>query len=534
MILLIALLLTVGVVLMTYLVRPLLTTLRWRKEGKIKMKGIGLEPHWLLGSLHLVQVTEESFNFMESLLPLYPKIGQLWMGPFVWYLTLTHPHVLKPILATAEPKDELGYGFLRPWIGDGLLVSKGKKWHRNRHLLTRAFHFDILRGYTEIFNSCATTMLDKWVTMPQSAPVEMFKHVSLMTLDNMLLCTMSCTTNCQTDSKENRYIKAVFDLGEIVMNRMFNPLIHNDFVFYLTPMGRRFKGHCEYVHAFDEKIIQERKVLIKSSLESLTNDSKMHGEDSGNVELYKKATGKNLDFLDILLLTKDEDGKGLSDREIRDEVDTFLFEGHDTTASGISWAFYCLATYPDYQEKCREEVRRVLGDKEFISWDDVAKLSYLTMFIKEVLRLHPPVFTIARKLSRPLTFPRGFGKDQTCFDKQAPTGSSQTFNVGTALNIPIYMLHRNPTVWENPKVFKPLRFSAENSKDRSAHAYLPFSAGPRNCIGKNFAITEMKVTLCKALQRFRFYIDRECPKPEIHPTVVLKARHGIFVKMDPL
>ncbi|XP_076815070.1 cytochrome P450 4B1-like [Clavelina lepadiformis] len=530
-----ALYLSVALVSIVLLVKYLTPWYRLRKQGQKAMEGIiGQEPHWLFGTLTQLQLSEASFlDALKQLNETGPKIVPLWMGPFLWYLVLVHPHVVKPLLETAEPKDEIGYGFLRPWIGDGLLVSKGKKWHRNRHLLTRAFHFDILKGYMQSFNSCATTMLDIWDSKPRGRTIEMFKPVSLMALDNMLQCTMSFQTGCQTDSGENKYIKAVFEMGETVMKRVFNPLVHPDFLFYLTPRGRRFKAHCDYVHEFDEKIIAERKAYIQkitSNSERMKNDA----DENQNLSLYMKMSKKNLDFLDILLLTKDEDGKGLSDREIRDEVDTFLFEGHDTTASALSWAFYCFATYPECQEKCRTEVQKVLGNKKYIEWNDLAKLSYLTMFIKEVLRLYPPVFTMARKLSNPLTINRGFGEDQFCQAEFPPPAAGRTLGPGSSFNTPMFMLHRNAAVWPDPEVFDPLRFTPDNSKGRSPYAHLPFSAGPRNCIGQKFAMAEMKVTLSKALQRFRFYIDEECPKPEIQFSIVLKAKKGIHIKVDAL
>nr|CAB3235900.1 cytochrome P450 4F22 [Phallusia mammillata] len=248
----------------------------------------------------------------------------------------------------------------------------------------------------------------------------------------------------------------------------------------------------------------------------------------------KIKNGKHLDFLDILLLTRDEDGKGLTEREIRDEVDTFLFEGHDTTASGISWALYCLADNPQFQEKCRHEVVHLLQGRTEVLWSDLQNMPYLTMFIKEVLRLYPPVFAIARTTSQPVTFDRGFGQDQHCLDDKPSNNfdCGKTLESSTNIGIPLMVLHRNETVWKNPTVFDPSRFDKENPKPIAPFTYLPFSAGPRNCIGQNFAMAEMKVVLAKTLLKFRLYLDDECSKPEMLPMIVLKSKNGIHLKVE--
>ncbi|CAK8675650.1 unnamed protein product [Clavelina lepadiformis] len=531
---------TIGALYAAYNVYKFISPLiEERKKGLEILKRVaGPRPHWLLGHLDKLEPTQDVILKVTQECATYPKMGQLWFGPIVSYLMLYHPHVVKPLLKLTEPKDNMAYRFIRPWIGDGLLVSSGKKWHRNRHLLTRAFHFDILKQYAKVFNSCIETMLKKWSAIKDGTPVEMFEHVSLMTLDNMLQCAISCKTNCQNVGSDHTYISAVYTLTTIAMKRVFNPLCHNDFIFSLTPNGRKFKKACDYIHEYDEQVINERKSSLKALLKGRNNKNENCLElDEVQLitSLYQK-NGKSLDFLDILLLTRDKDGKGLSDREIRDEVDTFLFEGHDTTASGISWAFYCLATYPKYQEKCREEVRKILEDKDHIEWDDLSKMTYLTMFIKEVLRLYPPVFAIARRTENPVTFPRGFAEDQFHVGDKPVDVKHCSYTVQSPYNIsvPIVVLHRNETVWNDPQVFDPSRFSVENSASRSPYAYLPFSAGPRNCIGQNFAMGEMKIAIAKVLRSYRLYTDKECPAPVMMPMIVLKSTNGIYIKMAKL
>ena len=224
---------------------------------------------------------------------------------------------------------------------------------------------------------------------------------------------------------------------------------------------------------------------------------------------------KYLDFLDILLTAADEDGNGLTDLEIRDEADTFMFEGHDTTTSGISWTLHCLAKYPEHQEKIREEVRNVLMGREWLDYDDLKELKYTQWCIKEAMRLYPPVFFIVRRLS----------SDTELDGHLIPKGMS--------INVAIRVIHRHPDIWENPDEFDPLRFHPSNAEGRDPYAYLPFSAGQRNCIGQSFALNEEKLVIGSIVHRFSLSLV-EGHKVEMCPTVVLRTTDDILIDLTPL
>ncbi|XP_030191532.1 LOW QUALITY PROTEIN: cytochrome P450 4F11-like [Lynx canadensis] len=141
------------------------------------------------------------------------------------------------------------------------------------------------------------------------------------------------------------------------LKRQRQIFLHPDLLYYLTPDGRRFRRACDLVHNFTDAIIQKPRCSLNTE-----------GSDDF---LKAKAKAKTLDFIDVLLLAKDEDGKELSHEDIRAEADTFMFGGHDTTASGLSWVLYNLAKHPEYQERCRQEVQELLRDREpkEIEWD---------------------------------------------------------------------------------------------------------------------------------------------------------------------
>uniref|UniRef100_A0A8D0EU25 Uncharacterized protein n=1 Tax=Strix occidentalis caurina TaxID=311401 RepID=A0A8D0EU25_STROC len=362
----------------------------------------GHPTHWLFGHVHEVggEPGLGSFQVQTSGLMLLKHL------PF-YFLFLDD--------FFTDPKDNISYKHLVPWIGNGLLILHGPKWHQHRKLLTPGFHYDILKPYVALMAESTNVMLDKWEQLiTDGEPVELFEHVSLMTLDSIMKCAFSCHSNCQTNRK-NTYIQAVYSLCLMVHQRLRIFPYHNDIIYWLSPHGYQFRKVCQLAHDHTDKVIQERKESLKDEQEFEKIQKKRH-----------------LDFLDILLCAKDENGAGLSDEDLRAEVDTFMFEGHDTTASGISWLLYCLASHPEHQARCREEIQGILGHRET---EDLGKMTYSTMCIRESLRLYPPVPGVSRQLSKPITFPDG-----------------RTLPEGSIAAISIYLIHRNPAVWKDPLV----------------------------------------------------------------------------------
>ncbi|XP_006898398.1 PREDICTED: cytochrome P450 4F6-like [Elephantulus edwardii] len=461
---------------------------------------------WFWGHLGLVKSDEEGLRLLEELSHFFRDVHLWWAGPIFPVLRIVHPKFIAPLLqapATVAPKDVFFYGFLKPWLGDGLLLSDGDKWSHHRRLLTPAFHFNILKLYVKIFNTSANIMHAKWqrLTLEHSARLDMFEHISLMTLDSLQKCVFSYDSHCQ--EHPSKYIAAILELSALVVKRQRQIFLYMDFLYNLTFDGRRFRRACELVHRFTDAVIQERRRTLATQ----------------GVDCFLKAKdkAKNFDFIDVLLLAKDEDGKELSDEDIRAEADTFMFGGHDTTASGLSWVLYNLARHPGYQERCRQEVQELLKDRqvEEIEWDDLAQLPFLTMCIKESLRLHPPVTIISRRCTQDVGLPDG---------RVIPKGNICT--------ISIFGTHHNPSVWPEPEVYNPFRFDPENPQKRSSLAFIPFSAGPRNCIGQAFALTEMKVVLALTLLRFRVLPDHLEPRRK--PELILRAEGGLWLRVEPL
>ncbi|XP_077152230.1 ultra-long-chain fatty acid omega-hydroxylase-like isoform X2 [Ranitomeya variabilis] len=460
---------------------------------------------WIFGHLGMIRNTEEGLLVVNELVKQYIYGCSWWFSLYYPIVRLFHPNYIKPVFqvpAAIAPKDELFYGFLKPWLGDGLLLSGGEKWARHRRLLTPAFHFDILKHYVNIFNESTDIMHAKWRRLSVEGPMslDMFEHISLMTLDSLLRCTFSYDSGCQ--EKPSEYIAAIYELSSLIVKREHFLPHHFDFIYYLSSNGRKFRRACKIVHEFTANVVQLRKKAL---------------QEKGAENWIKSKQGKTKDFIDILLLSKDEDGNQLSDEELRDEVDTFMFEGHDTTASGLSWILYNLASHPEYQEKCREEIRELLkGSTTHLEWDDLSQLPFTTMCIKESLRLHPPVTVVSRRCTEDITMPDG---------KVIPKGNISLLS--------IYGTHHNPAVWPNPEVYDPYRFDPSSTQERSSHAFVPFSAGPRNCIGQNFAMAEMKVVLALTLLNFKVTLD---PNKSVRrmPELILRAESGLWLQVEML
>ena len=475
---------------------------QWRASRGVP----GWPTHWLYGNLHQIG------NFDETIMKVsrqyvysnHYKMTKTWIGPLFVSIAVHHPSCVKELFK--HSKDALVYDIVRPWLGEGLLTSEGEKWFRNRRLLTPAFHYAILKPYVPVYNSCIQTLIEKWtVSSKEGNSVKLFDTICLASLDIILQCAFSYKSDCQNTRPP--YVEAVQRLTYACSERLLNPLYQVNWLYSLTPHGRRTKQLCKLVHDHADMVIEQRKKAL-----GLTGNQKIVDMTSFLEQVSKS---RRLDFLDILLTASDENGVGLSDLEIRNEVDTFMFEGHDTTTSGMCWTLYCLAQHPEHQQKVREEVNSVLSGREHLTYDDLKELKYTQCCIKEALRLYPPVSIIFRQLDRDLEI------------------DGQWFPKGMHFRIPIQSIHNNPDVWPDPEIYDPMRFHPSHAESRDPYAYLPFSAGSRNCIGQNFAMNEEKTVIASLLNQFRLSVDQD-HKVEMLPRMVLKAKNGIRIFVEPI
>ncbi|KAL5013902.1 hypothetical protein ScPMuIL_008172 [Solemya velum] len=401
--------------------------------------------------------------FLMDLCYQYPRMYRFWVGFFHPAIRLQHPDTLRDLMKMTDTRKPTSFGSV---------YRLGSRW----------------------LGDAAEVLLEKVMESTKTGDsFELFSVLGPCSLDIILQCAFSYKSNCQVNS--HPYMAAVDEICRLWMKRLMKPHLYLDFIYNLSNDGRKFNKNCDYVHQVADEVINKRKAALAKG-GSPTNETNR----------------RYLDFLDILLTARDDDGHGLTALEIRYEVDTFLFAGHDTTTSSMCWALYSLAQHPDIQERVYREIDVIITGRETddIEWSDLSKLEYLTMCIKESMRLHCPVPVIQRETTKDMVV------------------DGWTLPAGSCVDIVIYTLHHNPAVWEDPFEFRPERFSASSINLIDPFAYIPFSAGPRNCIGQNFAMNEQKVLLARLLHRYRLELVQG---HEVTKTmgVVMRAQNGVRV-----
>jgi cytochrome P450 len=215
----------------------------------------------------------------------------------------------------------------------------------------------------------------------------------------------------------------------------------------------------------------------------------------------------------MMLEMRDADtGEGLSDQQARDEVVTIFFAGHETTAATMSWAFYLLSQHPETEERTRAEVLRVLNGRD-PAFEDLTNLVYVRQVINEVLRLYPAAYLFARE-----------ALVEDVLD-------GYPIPADTLIFLSPFVAHRDPKYWPDPERFDPDRFSPAEVANRPRHIYYPFGEGPHVCIGNNFALMEMQLILCLALQRFRLRLVPNHPIG-LHPEATLRPKYGMKMSIE--
>ncbi|XP_036142988.1 cytochrome P450 4C1 isoform X2 [Monomorium pharaonis] len=281
---------------------------------------------------------------------------------------------------------------------------------------------------------------------------------------------------------QQQYRKAVHRMGEICVYRFFRPWLYADWIFSLSPTGREQKQILKVLHGFTEKIIAERKDYHRS-----TNGQYLRNFDEETMVDDEKTTNtirkKRLAMLDLLILASQKNL--LTDLDIREEVDTFTFEGHDTVSMGLCFTLCLLAEHKDIQNCVRKEVDTIMKENQGnLTMQSLQDLQYLERCIKEALRMYPSVFFVSRVNSEDVQL------------------NSYIIPARTIIHLNILEVHRDPNFWPNPEIFDPDRFLPENIRNRHPYSYIPFSAGPRNCIGQRFALLEMKAMIASLIHNF--------------------------------
>lgn len=459
----------------------------------------------------------------------YKNVMKMWIGPRL-LVFLTNPADVELVLSSMDHIDKAPeYRFFEPWLGDGLLIITGDKWKKHRKLIAPTFHLNVLKTFISVFNQNSKDVVKK-LELEAKKEFDCHDYLSEATVDILLETAMG--VNKKTQESGYDYAMAVMKMCDILHLRQTKLWMRSDLVFGLSSYGSLQKRLLNTIHGLTKKVVSIRKEQHKSGQinaesinseqdqidEQTTTGDYSFGQSKGLRDDIDEDIGekKRLAFLDFLI-AKSEHGILLNDEEIQNQVDTIMFEGHDTTAAASSFFLCVLADRQDIQEKLFEEIDSVFGTSDRdVTFQDTTELKYLERCIMETLRMYPPVPIIARELRSELRL----------------ASSDLTVPAGCTVIIGTYKLHRSPDSYPNPDEFNPDNFLPENSASRHYYSFIPFSAGPRSCVGRKYAMLKLKVLLANILRHYRVLPGIPMKKWVLQADIILKRTDGFKVKLQ--
>jgi cytochrome P450 len=387
-------------------------------------------------------------------------------------LVVAHPEALKQVLSTRRERYVKGkiYDTARSMLGNGLVTLEGDPWKARRALAQPAFHRQSLARLTAIMVGSGARFLDDLAARAADGPFEVDAHREMVKLSlDVVIAALLGGDLLRGADVSYETLGSAFQL----MSERGNGVVLPSWI--PTPQNLRFR-----------RTIRELDAIVYS----LIGRARQRAPDDGSL-------------LSMILSAVDADtGKPLPDRDVRDEVLTLFFAGHETTALTLAWMFTFLDGRPEILARMRSEVDEVLrgGDPTF---DDVPKLVYLRQVVEETLRLRPPAPIIARNVV------------------EADAIDGYSVSPGDVVFPFFWGAHRHSAFWTDPETFDPDRFTPERSKERHSWAFIPFSGGPRTCIGNMFALIEASILVAQMLSRFDLEVQ-SCA--DVRPVAVATMR----------
>jgi cytochrome P450 len=437
----------------------------------------GPKGHFLLGNLGAV--SRDWLGFYAQTIREYGDVVRL-RYLHVPIVLLMHPRDIEYVLA-ANPGNftkSTDYRALARVLGNGLVTNEGKPWQRQRGLIQPAFRRENILTYAPVMTRTAGRMLDSW-TVGESRDV----HTDMMAL------TLEIVAQCLCGAEVAGFAGRVGKAMEAVTDRFMIDagqalLLPFDLPDFLAPARR--------------DAIRDLNEIINSIIRERRASNRPRG-----------------DLLDSLLEARDAEGHPMSDAQLRDEIMTLFLAGHETTAIALSWTCYLLGQHPQVEAKLAEELNTVLHDR-VPTPDDIPRLRYTEMVLKESMRIYPAVWGIGRRAIA----------DCEIGGYRVPGGT----------NIFIFqsLTQRDPRFFPNPDTFDPERWREDpiRSGKIPRFAYFPFGGGPRVCVGAAFAMLEATLLLAMIEQRFHLeLVAGHLVEPL--PSVTLRPKHGIRVTVHP-
>ncbi|HEY3498320.1 MAG TPA: cytochrome P450, partial [Polyangiaceae bacterium] len=412
---------------------------------------------------------------LDAFLEAKQKYGDLveWKQLGRHYFLVSDPGLIEAILQTRSGliKDYFTRG-LGALLGRGLLNAEGDEWRKNRKLIAPTFQPRELAMFAETMVACADTLLARF---DDGEVRDLHSDALHLTLD-VVVRTLFGSAFSRFDDVERALEVASHEYRQLWQTwRILMP----DWV----PLAAR--GH----------IRGARRVLDEILLELIRKKRDVPGDD----------------LLSHLIALQDEEGKGLSDEQLRDEAMTLFLAGHETTALSVTYTFHLLATNPSSYAKLVEEIDRVLAGRA-PTHDDVARLAYTTAVVREGLRLYPPVWTMGRDAAP---------ADLEIAGLRIPAGAQPFMSQ--------WVVHHDERWFPDPWSFRPERWLGSECADLPRFAYFPFGGGPRICVGQHFALLELILVLARITQTHRF--ERLEEDLTLRPVITLRPGGPMHFKV---
>ena len=401
-------------------------------------------------------------------------------GPRRAYL-ITNPADIRHVLqdnARNYHKSPL-YQKLRMFLGDGLLTSEDEFWLRQRRIAQPAFHRQKVAGLASVMADAARETAAEWQTIASAGrSVDVEEQMMRLTRTVVLRALLGA------------------DLG---------PFAHNIDAAWTAinqHIGESFwsLGLGDWFPTSERRRFEAARGVLAGAVDHVIAERRKHPSD-------------HVDLLSMLLAARDEEtGEVMSDHQLRVEVTTFLLAGQETTSLALTWTWYLLSQHPGAQRRVEEEIDAVLAGRA-PEYADLVNLPFTRMVVDEALRLYPPAWIFSR---------------QAMADDQV---GGYDVPRGWIVFVVPWVLHRLPAIWGDPERFNPDRFSPERSAERPKFTYLPFGAGPRQCIGNQFALIEAQLIVATLAQRYRLrLVPGHRVEPE--PLITLRPRFGMPMMID--
>uniref|UniRef100_A0A182FRU5 Uncharacterized protein n=1 Tax=Anopheles albimanus TaxID=7167 RepID=A0A182FRU5_ANOAL len=419
----------------------------------------------------------------------YGPLARVWIFVFPMFVVFD-PSDLKVILSSKKHTDKsLFYKLLHNFLGRGLITSSGHKWSTHRKLIQPSFNITILEKFIETFADSASSLIEK---LPKEETIlNVTEYVNNCVLDILNEAVLGVPVKA-TDKAEMD--QSPFRQGKVVAPyRITHPWLLFNSIYKLTDAASAELNQKKQLDDFSRKMIQRRR------------------------EVQKTLTAADRRCLLDFMIEISNENPDFTDDDIIDEACTFMLAGQDSVGAAIAFTLFLLARHQDHQAKCYEEVKQHLVPdcQKLPTAESIRELRYLEACIKESLRLYPSVPMMARKIGEGVRIDNKYN---------LPPGSE-------ILILP-YATHRLEHIYPDPERFDPERF-ADTAPHQNPYAFLPFSAGPRNCIGYKFAYIEMKTVIARILQNY--HLTPAPGKEEVEPVfrMTLRARGGLWVKLTP-